>query len=53
VIRQVKGDLSYRTVKNGFFVGYMDHVLYYPMPGIEELESIYYSWWRSALTQSF
>ena len=53
VIRQVKGDLSYRTVKNGFFVGNNDHYLYYPFPGIEELEGSHYSWWRSALTQSF
>jgi len=53
VIRQVKGDLSYRTIKNGFFVGNKDQVLYFPMPGIEELESTHYSWWRSALTQRF
>jgi len=53
VIRQVKGDLSYRTVKSGFFVGNKDHTLHYPFPAIEELESTYYSWWRSALTQCF
>jgi hypothetical protein len=53
VIRQVKGDLSYRTIKNGFFVGENDNYLYYPFPSIEELESTYYSWWRSALTQCF
>lgn len=53
VIRQVKGDLSYRTIKNGFFVGEKDKFLYYPLPGIEELESTHYSWWRSALTQCF
>ena len=53
VIRQVKGDLSYRTIKNGFFVGTNDQYLYYPLPSIEELESTYYSWWRSALIQCF
>jgi hypothetical protein len=53
VIRQVKGDLSYRTIRSGFFVGSSDRYLYYPMPGIEKLESTYYSWWRSALTQCF
>jgi hypothetical protein len=53
VIRQVKGDLSYRTVKNGFFVGNKEQILYYPFPGLDELESTYYSWWRSALTQCF
>ena len=53
VIRQVKGDLSYRTVKNGFFVGNKEQILHYPFPGLDELESTYYSWWRSALTQCF
>ena len=53
VIRQFKGDLSYRTIKNGFFVGNQDSFLYYPFPSTEELESTYYSWWRSALTQCF
>ncbi len=53
VIRQFKGDLSYRTIKNGFFVGDQDRYLYYPFPSIEELEDTYYSWWRSALTQCF
>lgn len=53
VIRQVKGDLSYRTIKNGFFVGENDKYLYYPFPSIEELEGTHYSWWRSALTQRF
>ena len=51
VIRQFKGELSYRTIKNGFFVGNHDNYLYYPFPSTEELEGTYYSWWRSALTQ--
>ena len=53
VIRQFKGDLSYRTIKNGFFVGNMDNYLYYPFPSTQELEGRYYSWWRSALIQCF
>ncbi|MEN8204084.1 MAG: hypothetical protein ABFS28_15910 [Bacteroidota bacterium] len=53
VIRQFKGDLSYRTIKNGFFAGDQDDYLYYPFPSTEELEDAYYSWWRSALTQCF
>ncbi len=53
VIRQFKGDLSYRTIKNGFFVGNQDSFLYYPFPSTEELEGTHYSWWRSALTQCF
>jgi hypothetical protein len=51
VIRQFKGELSYRTIKNGFFVGNHDNYLYYPFPSTEELEGTYYPWWRSALTQ--
>lgn len=53
VIRQFKGDLSYRTIKSGFFVGDQDNFLYYPFPSMEELEGSHYSWWRSALTQCF
>ena len=53
VIRQFRGDLSYRTVKSGFFVGDQDSFLYYPFPANEELEDQYYSWWRSALIQCF
>ena len=53
VIRQYKGELSYRTIQNGFFIGELDKYLYYPFPGIEELEDKYYYWWRSALVQCF
>lgn len=51
VIRQFKGELSYRTIKTGFFVGNQEDYLYYAFPSMDELEGIYYSWWRSALTQ--
>lgn len=53
VIRHFNCDLSYRTIKNGFFVGDQESYLYYPLPAIEKLEGEYYSWWRSALTQCF
>lgn len=53
VIRQFRGELSYRTVKDGFFVGDQDGYLYYPFPSPEELENQHYSWWRSALIQCF
>lgn len=53
VIRQFKGELSYRTIKNGFFVGDKDGYLYYPFPSTDELEEKYYTWWRSALIQCF
>jgi len=53
VIRQFKGELSYRTIKTGFFVGNQNDYLYYAFPSLDELENPYYSWWRSALTQRF
>jgi len=53
VIRNYAGELSYRTIKDGFFVGDQLEVLYYPFPSIEELEGKYYSWWRSALIHCF
>lgn len=53
VIRQFMGDLSYRTVQDGFFIGAGDEYLFYPFPTIVELEDKYYYWWRSALTQCF
>lgn len=53
VIRQFKGELPYRTIKNGFFVGDQEDYLYYPFPSTQELEGKYYRWWRSALTQCF
>jgi hypothetical protein len=51
VIRQYKGELSYRTVEDGFFIGEKENYLYYPFPSIEDLEDKYYYWWRSALVQ--
>ena len=53
VIRFFNGDVQYRTCKNGFFVGDQKQFIYYPFPGREELETNYYSWWRSALTIGF
>jgi len=50
VSRQMTHDhLLYRTVRNGFYVGNSDKLLYYPMPSIEELNRDHYPWWRSAL----
>lgn len=53
VIRQFKGDLSYRTIHDGFFIGEGKDYIYYPFPRVEELEASHYSWWRSALVQCF
>lgn len=48
VDRGLKGELLYRTVKGGFFVGDANEMLYYPLPEREQLEREYYEWWRSA-----
>ena len=53
VIRFFQGDLLYRICKNGFFIGNKNMLLYYPFPEIEELRTIYYTWWRSASTIGF
>lgn len=53
VLRFMRDDLSYRTIKNGFFIGEKKNYLFYPFPTVEELESKHFSWWRSALTQHF
>ncbi|MDP0495456.1 MAG: hypothetical protein Q7Q73_04530 [Verrucomicrobiota bacterium JB024] len=48
VVRSMPGDLMYRTVKHGFFVGGGGKMLYYPMPTMDQLQREYYEWWRSA-----
>lgn len=53
VLRLMQGDLSFRTIKNGFFIGDSYKMLYYPFPEVKELESVHFSWWRSALTQHY
>ncbi|MFZ3071116.1 MAG: hypothetical protein WA110_08360 [Anaerolineaceae bacterium] len=40
--------ISYRTIKNGFFVGNAEQLKYYPMPSQETLRSENYRWFRSA-----
>jgi len=52
VLRQVKQDLLYRTVRSGFFVGDQHDFTFYRFPTIEELEREHHSWWRSAQTIS-
>ena len=53
VLRFMRGEISYRTIKSGFFVGDKEHYLFYPFPVIADLEGKYYLWWRSALTRHF
>ena len=53
VIRFLQGDLLYRTIKNGFFVGDQETFLFYKFPEIEQLENEFYPWWRSAQVVGF
>lgn len=50
VIRQMKHDVLFRTVRGGFYVGDQESFLYFPIPSKDELETTYYAWWRSALS---
>lgn len=49
VIRLMKHDVLFRTVRGGFYVGDRNHCSYFPLPERDELETTYYPWWRSAL----
>ena len=53
VLRAMRRELAYRTIKDGFFVGEGDRMKFYPFPGIERLENEYFTWWRSALIPHF
>ncbi|WP_303921152.1 hypothetical protein [Draconibacterium sediminis] len=53
VLRVRQSELPYRTIEDGFFIGENEHYKFYPFPAQHELESTYFSWWRSALEQHF
>lgn len=53
VNRFYQGDVLYRTVKNGFFVGDKDGFIFYQFPEASDLQKLYYPWWRSALNLEF
>jgi hypothetical protein len=48
VDRTSPATFSYRTIKNGLFVGNESKMVYYPMPSSDELRVSNYRWWRSA-----
>lgn len=50
VTRMFRGEVVFRTVLHGFFVGDATGVVHYPMPSRAELKSKHYDWWRSAQT---
>lgn len=49
VLRSMRRELAYRTIKDGFFVGEKEKMKFYPFPDINRLENEYFTWWRSAL----
>lgn len=53
VIRQYKGALPFRTIKDGFFIGDHSSYRYFPFPSAQELESKHFGWWRSALEHCY
>jgi hypothetical protein len=38
----------YRSVETGIYVGDEQELLFYPFPSLEDLQTRYYEWWRSA-----
>ena len=46
VQRIFSGTLLYRTIETGFYVGSKDEIIYYPYPGMKELEDINYEFFR-------
>jgi hypothetical protein len=46
VQRIFSGTLLYRTIETGFYVGAKDDMVYYPYPGMKQLEDINYEFFR-------
>jgi hypothetical protein len=47
VVRFYNGDLLYRTIESGFYVGSKDDILFYRYPTMAELENINYDFMRT------
>lgn len=47
VQRVFSGELLYRTIESGFYVGSGTEIFYYPYPRMEELEKINYNFFRA------
>ncbi len=47
VQRIFSGELLYRTIKTGFYVGAKDDIVYYPYPEMKKLEDINYEFFRA------
>ena len=48
VDRLPSSGIPFRTIKNGFFVGNAEKLMYFPFPEEKILVDKYYRWWRSA-----
>lgn len=40
--------VHYRCIKDGFYIGDDDRLIYYPFPAKKELDEKHHNWWRSA-----
>jgi hypothetical protein len=47
VVRFYNGELLYRTIASGFYVGAKDQMIYYQYPSMADLEKINYDFWRT------
>ncbi|MDX9725984.1 MAG: hypothetical protein RBT38_06325 [Bacteroidales bacterium] len=47
VQRIFSGELLYRTIETGFYVGAKDDIVFYPYPAMSELENINYDFFRA------
>lgn len=39
---------SWRLIRHGFWFAAPDQLVFFPMPGVKQLEKDHYDWWRSA-----
>lgn len=50
VVRHLEQDVLFRTILGGFYIASQGGGFrFFPMPTKDELETTYYTWWRSAL----
>jgi hypothetical protein len=47
VNRLFSGELLYRTIDTGFYVGSKEDIVYYPYPRMADLEKINYNFFRA------
>lgn len=47
VNRIFNGELLYRTIAEGFYIGEKDELLYYPYPSMQEIEKMNYNFFRT------